>query len=176
MTLSETQIEAMLIKELCSLKYVHRDDIGDRAALEKNFREHFQALNRVNLTDAEFQRLLEEIVTPVVQIELKTLGINPRRAIEQIVEYKNDAGNGFTRTLLCFIQLFVAIVELAMETEIEAYRWVKYIYIDDPIIFAGRKQRYCCRQSPGANAGAVCQKRASGRVHAPCAVLQRLVQ
>jgi type I restriction enzyme R subunit len=31
---------------------------------------------------------------PVVQIDLKTLGINPRRAIEQIVEYKNDLGNG----------------------------------------------------------------------------------
>ena len=30
----------------------------------------------------------------------------------------------------CF---FLAIVELAMDTEIEAYRWVKYIYIDDPI-------------------------------------------
>ena len=30
----------------------------------------------------------------------------------------------------CF---FLAIVQLAMDTEIEAYRWVKYIYIDDPI-------------------------------------------
>lgn len=44
---------------------------------------------------------------PAVQIELKTLGINPRRAIEQIVEYKHDVGNGYTRTLLCFIQLFI---------------------------------------------------------------------
>ena len=44
---------------------------------------------------------------PVVQVELKTLGINPRRAIEQIVAYKNDPGNGYTRTLLCFVQLFV---------------------------------------------------------------------
>ena len=44
---------------------------------------------------------------PVVQIELKTLGINPRRAMEQIVEYKNDPGNGYTRTLLCFVQLFI---------------------------------------------------------------------
>jgi len=33
---------------------------------------------------------------PVVQVELKTLGINPRRAMEQIVEYKNDVGNGYT--------------------------------------------------------------------------------
>lgn len=30
----------------------------------------------------------------------------------------------------CF---FLAIVELAMDSEIEAYSWVKYIYIDDPI-------------------------------------------
>ncbi|MDE0242258.1 MAG: type I restriction endonuclease subunit R, partial [bacterium] len=44
---------------------------------------------------------------PVVQIELKTLGISPRRAMEQIVDYKNDPGNGYTRTLLCFIQLFI---------------------------------------------------------------------
>ena len=162
----------MLIDELRNLKYVHREDISDRATLEQNFRDHFQSLNRVNLTDAEFHRLLEEIVTPdvftaaqtlrgrnaftrddgtplnytlvnindwckntfeivnqlrintdyshhrydvvllingvpVVQIELKTLGINPRRAMEQVVEYKNDPGNGYTRTLLCFVQLFV---------------------------------------------------------------------
>jgi type I restriction enzyme R subunit len=172
MTLSEQQIEAMLIQELAELKYVRRPDIRDRAALEANFRKHFQELNRVNLTDEEFARLLEEIVTPdvftaaqtlrarnsftrddgtplnytlvninywckntfeivnqlrintdyshhrydvvllingvpVVQIELKTLGINPRRAMEQIVEYKNDPGNGYSRTLLCFLQLFV---------------------------------------------------------------------
>jgi len=30
----------------------------------------------------------------------------------------------------CF---FLAIVELAMDSEIEAYSWVKYVYIDDPI-------------------------------------------
>jgi type I restriction enzyme R subunit len=172
MTLSEHHIEAMLIEELRNLKYVHREDISDRAALERNFREHFQSLNRVSLTDEEFKRFLDEIVTPdvfaaaqtlrtrnaftrddgtplnytlvnindwckntfeivnqlrintdyghhrydvvllingvpVVQIELKTLSINPRRAMEQIVEYKNDPGNGYTRTLLCFVQLFV---------------------------------------------------------------------
>ncbi len=28
---------------------------------------------------------------PVVQIELKTLGINPRRAMEQVVDYKTDS-------------------------------------------------------------------------------------
>jgi type I restriction enzyme R subunit len=42
-----------------------------------------------------------------VQIELKSLGISPRRAMEQIVDYKNDPGNGYTKTLLCFMQLFI---------------------------------------------------------------------
>jgi hypothetical protein len=37
---------------------------------------------------------------PVVQIELKTLGINPRRAIEQIVDYKSDPGNGYRARVL----------------------------------------------------------------------------
>ncbi len=172
MPTSESQLETQLIHKLISLKYEHRADIRDRATLEENFREKFQALNRVSLTDGEFQRLLDEIVTPdvftaartlrernsftrddgtplnytlvnikdwckntfevvnqlrintdnshhrydvillingvpVVQIELKTLGISPRRAMEQIVEYKNDPGNGYTKTLLCFLQLFI---------------------------------------------------------------------
>jgi type I restriction enzyme R subunit len=172
MTSSERELEDNFIEKLQSLKYDYRDDICDRAALEKNFREKFEALNRVKLTDAEFARLLDEIVTPdvftaaktlrsinaftrddgtplnytlvnikdwcknhfevinqlrintdnshhrydvillingvpCVQIELKTLGVNPRRAMEQIVEYKHDPGNGYTKTLLCFMQLFI---------------------------------------------------------------------
>ena len=168
----ERKLEEQLIEKLQDLKYEYRADIRDRAALEKNFRKKFESLNHVRLTDSEFQRLLEEIVTPDVftaahtlrnrnsftrddgtplnftlvnidewckntfevvsqlrintdyshhrydvillingipaaQIELKTLGINPRRAIEQIVEYKNDPGNGYTRTILCFVQLFI---------------------------------------------------------------------
>ncbi|CDQ10783.1 Type I restriction-modification system, R subunit [Acidithiobacillus ferrivorans] len=168
----EDTIEYGFIGTLQNLKYDYRDDIRDRAALEANFRQHFEALNRVRLTDAEFARLLDEIVTPdvftaaktlrsinaftrddgtplnyslvnlkdwckntfevihqlrintdyshhrydvillingvpCVQIELKTLGVHPRRAMEQIVEYKHDPGNGYTKTLLCFMQLFI---------------------------------------------------------------------
>ena len=44
-------------------KYGYRSDIRDRTALEANFRKQFEALNRVRLTDAEFQRLLDEIIT-----------------------------------------------------------------------------------------------------------------
>ena len=170
--LNEAGIEHLFIQKLRDLKYTDRPDIHDRASLEKNFREKFETLNRVRLTDAEFARLLEEIVTPdvftaakilrqinaftrddgtplnytlvnlkdwckntyevvsqlrintdyshhrfdvlilingvpVTQIELKTLGVSPRRAMEQIVDYKNDPGNGYTKTLLCFLQLFI---------------------------------------------------------------------
>ncbi|MEQ8178787.1 MAG: type I restriction endonuclease subunit R [Amphiplicatus sp.] len=172
MNTPERDLEAALVTKLRGLKYDYRDDIRDRASLEKNFREKFETLNRVRLTDSEFARLLDEIVTPdvftaahtlrerssftrddgtplnytlvnikdwcknafevvnqlrintdnshhrydviilingvpTVQIELKTLGISPRRAMEQIVEYKNDPGNGYTKTLLCFLQLFI---------------------------------------------------------------------
>ena len=168
----EEHIEYGFVGKLQGLKYEYREDITDRAALERNFREKFEALNRVHLTNGEFARLLDEIVTPdvftaartlrernaftrddgtplnytlvnikdwckntfevvnqlrintdnshhrydvlilingvpCVQIELKTLGISPRRAMEQIVDYKNDPGNGYTRTLLCFLQLFI---------------------------------------------------------------------
>ena len=168
----EDQIEYGFIGKLQSLKYEYRADIRDRAALERNFRDKFEVLNRVHLSDGEFKRLLDDIVTPdvftasrrlrersafirddgtplnytlvnikdwckntfevinqlrintdyshhrydvlllingvpCVQIELKTLGINPKRAMEQIVEYKNDPGNGYSKTLLCFLQLFI---------------------------------------------------------------------
>ena len=168
----EDSIESGFIGTLEGLKYDYRPDITDRASLEQNFREKFEALNHVRLADSEFARLLDEIITPdvftasktlrsinsftrddgtplnyslvnlkdwcknhfevinqlrintdyshhrydvillingvpVTQIELKTLGVNPRRAMEQIVEYKNDPGNGYTKTLLCFLQLFI---------------------------------------------------------------------
>ena len=56
--MTEQQIEHLLIEKLIDLKYAYRQDIRDRAALERNFRKHFEALNRVNLTDNEFGRLL----------------------------------------------------------------------------------------------------------------------
>lgn len=44
---------------------------------------------------------------PVVQIELKKLDISPRKAMQQIVDYKNEAGNGYGNSLLCYMQLFI---------------------------------------------------------------------
>nr|WP_219817903.1 hypothetical protein [Nitrosomonas ureae] len=62
MTATEIQIEQDLITKLGELKYTYRPDIRDREALEKNFRERFEELNRVELTNSEFSRLRDEIV------------------------------------------------------------------------------------------------------------------
>ncbi len=63
MTLKEAKIEEDLIRRLQDLKYAYRPEIRNRASLEANFREKFQILNRVNLTDSEFARLRDEIVS-----------------------------------------------------------------------------------------------------------------
>jgi type I restriction enzyme, R subunit len=73
MSANEGIIERELISKLEELKYTYRPDIRDRAALEANFREKFQQLNRVKLTNEEFARLLEEIVTPDVFTAAQTL-------------------------------------------------------------------------------------------------------
>lgn len=168
----EYQIEENLIKQLTELKHTHRPDIVDRKTLEQNFKNKFESLNRVRLSDSEFLRLREEIIEPdvfaaskllrerqyfqrqdgtplhytlvnikdwckndfevvsqlrintenshqrydiillinglpVVQIELKKGDISHRKAMHQIVDYKNDPGNGYTNSLMCFMQLFI---------------------------------------------------------------------
>ncbi|MDE0472444.1 MAG: HsdR family type I site-specific deoxyribonuclease, partial [Ekhidna sp.] len=168
----EYQIEESLVKQLTELKYIHRPDIVDRKTLEQNFKQKFEALNRVRLSDSEFLRLREEIIEPdvftaskmlrerqyfqckdgtplhytlvnskewckndfemvrqlrmntensnqrydiillinglpVVQIELKKLDISPRKAMQQIVDYKNEPGNAYGNSLMCFMQLFI---------------------------------------------------------------------
>lgn len=171
-SIHESEIEAELLAKLVELKYTYRQDIRTQDALEQNFREKFESLNKVKLTDSEFTRLLADIISPdvfacsqrlrernsferedgtplfytlvnitdwckntfevvnqlrmnthsshhrydvillingvpVTQIELKALDITPRNAMRQIVDYKNDPGNGYTRTLMSFIQLFI---------------------------------------------------------------------
>jgi type I restriction enzyme R subunit len=69
----ERQLEEALVAKLRDLKYEYRPDIRDRATLEANFRVKFEALNRVTLTDGEFQRLLDEIVTPDVYEAARSL-------------------------------------------------------------------------------------------------------
>jgi len=44
---------------------------------------------------------------PVVQVELKRLDISPRKAMQQIVDYKNEPGNGYGNSLMCYMQMFI---------------------------------------------------------------------
>jgi tRNA A37 threonylcarbamoyladenosine biosynthesis protein TsaE len=53
--------------------------------------------------------------------------IEGARTVAEDIKVSRGEENVF---IWCF---FLAIVELAMDPEIEAYRWVKYVYIDDPI-------------------------------------------
>jgi len=66
MSHAERTLEDRFIEVLQGLKYQYRPDIRDRAALEKNFREKFESLNQVKLSDSEFARLLDELMTPDV--------------------------------------------------------------------------------------------------------------
>ena len=168
----EAKIEQQFVEHLQELNYVYRNNIRDGRSLRENFRKHFERLNFVHLSDHEFDRLMNDIVTPdvfkasqmlrekqsfvrddgtslnytlvntkdwckndyevcnqlrintadsyhrydvvilinglpLVQIELKDVAVSPLKAIEQIAKYKRDKGNGYTNTLMCFMQLFI---------------------------------------------------------------------
>ena len=45
--MTEQEIEQSFLEKLKELKYTYRQDITDRLSLERNFREKFEALNRV---------------------------------------------------------------------------------------------------------------------------------
>ncbi len=74
-------------------------------------KNEFEVINQLRINTENSHQRYDVIIlingVPAVQIELKTLQVTPKRAMEQIVEYKNDPGNGFTNSLLCFMQLFI---------------------------------------------------------------------
>lgn len=74
-------------------------------------KNEYEVINQLRINTENSHHRYDVIILingiPVVQIELKTLQITPKRAMEQIIEYKNDPGNGFTNSLLCFMQLFI---------------------------------------------------------------------
>ena len=74
-------------------------------------KNEFEVINQLRINTDNSHHRYDVILlingVPVVQIELKTLEVSSRRAMQQIVDYKNDQGNGYTNTLLCFMQLFI---------------------------------------------------------------------
>lgn len=69
----ESQIEQHFIRHLEGLGYKYCKDIKNQASLEANFRNKFEALNNVRLTDGEFKRLMDNIVSSDVYKASKTL-------------------------------------------------------------------------------------------------------
>ena len=74
-------------------------------------KNEFEVINQLRINTDNSNHRYDVIIlingVPVVQVELKSLQITPKKAMEQIVEYKNDPGNGYTNSLLCFMQLFI---------------------------------------------------------------------
>jgi len=74
-------------------------------------KNEYEVINQLRInTENSYQRydvILLINGLPVVQIELKKVDVSPRKAMQQIVDYKNDPGNGYTNSLLCFMQLFI---------------------------------------------------------------------
>lgn len=60
---TEAQLEQQFLEKLQDMKYVYRSDIRDLDSLEKNFREKFERLNFVTLSEDEFRKLLQENIT-----------------------------------------------------------------------------------------------------------------
>lgn len=74
-------------------------------------KNEYEVINQLRINTGNSNHRYDVIILingiPVVQVELKTLDVSPRKAIQQIVDYKNDIGNGYTNSLLCFMQLFI---------------------------------------------------------------------
>ena len=74
-------------------------------------KNEFEVINQLRINTDNSNHRYDVIIlingVPIVQIELKTLHITPKKAMEQIVDYKNDQGNGYANSLLCFMQLFI---------------------------------------------------------------------
>jgi type I restriction enzyme R subunit len=66
MSRQENNIENDFIRKLEELGYQYRPDIKDNTTLNQNFREKFEGLNHVKLTNNEFKRILEQIIKPDV--------------------------------------------------------------------------------------------------------------
>ena len=74
-------------------------------------KNEFEVVNQLSINTANSRQRYDVIILinglPLVQIELKRHSVSPLKAVEQIVRYKQDRGNGYTNTLMCFIQLFI---------------------------------------------------------------------
>lgn len=74
-------------------------------------KNEYEVINQLSINTTYSRQRYDVIILvnglPLVQIELKRHSVSPLKAVEQIVRYKQDQGNGYINTLMCFMQLFI---------------------------------------------------------------------
>lgn len=74
-------------------------------------KNEYEVVSQLSINTANSHHRYDVIILvnglPLVQIELKRHKVSPLKAVEQIVRYKQDRGNGYLGTLMCFMQLFI---------------------------------------------------------------------
>jgi type I restriction enzyme R subunit len=74
-------------------------------------KNEYEVVSQLTINTANSHHRYDVIILvnglPLVQIELKRHNVSPLKAVEQIARYKQDRGNGYTNTLMCFMQLFI---------------------------------------------------------------------
>jgi type I restriction enzyme R subunit len=102
-------------KKLRERQYFQREDGTPLHYTLVNIKDwcknEFEVINQLRINTENSNHRYDVILLinglPVVQIELKKLDVSHRKAMQQIVDYKNDPGNGYINTLMCYMQLFI---------------------------------------------------------------------
>jgi len=102
-------------KLLRARNYLQRDDGTPLHYTLVNIKDwcknEYEVINQLRINTENSNHRYDVIILingiPVVQVELKTLEISPRKAMQQLVDYKKVPGNGYANSLLCFMQLFI---------------------------------------------------------------------
>jgi type I restriction enzyme R subunit len=102
-------------KKLREMQYFQREDGTPLNYTLVNIKDwcknEYEIINQLRINTESSHHRYDVILLinglPVVQIELKRLDVSHRKAMQQIVDYKNDPGNGYANTLMCYMQLFI---------------------------------------------------------------------
>lgn len=106
------------------------DDDSDRRLTLNAASRFFAGLAELEM-DNRIRPLLQRYADFDFRIDTQEWAVRFSRTVDGLVIDNIKVSRGEENIFIwCF---FLAIVQLAMDQEIEAYRWVKYVYIDDPI-------------------------------------------
>ena len=106
------------------------DGDSDRRLMLNAQSRFFAGLAELEM-DNRIRPLLQRYADFDFRIDTQEWAVRFSRTVDGLIIENIKVSRGEENIFVwCF---FLAIVQLAMDPEIEAYRWVKYVYIDDPI-------------------------------------------